>query len=64
MFNFSKEIIIVTVIYAGSPCSTNAYIMSKNMGGDAKSMSLIISMQTILSLPLLAIWLIILEKTL
>lgn len=49
-FHLPHLVIATCVIYAGSPCSTNAYIMSKNMNGDYKSMGLIISTQTLLSL--------------
>ena len=52
-----KQLIEVCLIYAGSPCTTNAYIMSKNMGGDYNSMGLIISAQTILSVFTIAMWL-------
>ena len=54
-----KEIIAVCLIYAASPCTTNAYVMSKNMGGDYKSMGLIISVQTILSMLTIPAWLLI-----
>ncbi|MCV6589521.1 MAG: AEC family transporter [Marinobacterium sp.] len=49
-------LILVCMIYAGSPCSANATAMTEAMGGDYESMSLIISTQTVLcvlTLPLL-----------
>ena len=61
-FNFAKELIIICTIYAGSPCSSNATPMTQKMGGDYKSMSAIISIQTVLSLATLSFLLIILEN--
>lgn len=43
-------LILVCMIYAGSPCSANATPMTQVMGGDYKNMSLIISVQTVLCL--------------
>ncbi len=54
-----KIVVEVCLIYAGSPCTTNAYVMSKNMGGDYKSMGLIISTQTVLSMLTIPIWLLV-----
>ena len=54
-----KTIVGVCLIYAGSPCATNAYIMTKNMGGDYKSMGLIISTQTVLSMLTIPMWLLV-----
>ncbi|AZQ64046.1 AEC family transporter [Flammeovirga pectinis] len=48
-FEFSPVLILVCMIYAGSPCSSNATAMTETMGGDHESMSLIISTQTVLS---------------
>lgn len=52
-----KIVVEVCLIYAGSPCTTNAYIMSKNMGGDYKNMGLIINTQTVLSMLTIPLWL-------
>ncbi|QGP53249.1 Membrane transport protein [Piscirickettsia salmonis] len=56
-FQFDRMLIEVCVIYAGSPCSSNATPMTQAMGGDYKSMSLIISVQTLLSMLTLSAWL-------
>ena len=53
---FDPVIILVCMIYAGSPCSANATPMTQAMQGDYKNMSLIISVQTVsclLTLPML-----------
>lgn len=53
---FDPVIILVCMIYAGSPCSANATPMTQAMQGDYKNMSLIISVQTVsclLTLPIL-----------
>ena len=53
---FPPVLILVCMIYAGSPCSANAVPMTQVMGGDYKNMSLIISIQTVsclVTLPLL-----------
>ena len=47
---FSDLLILVFIIYVGSPCSSNATAMTENMSGDYESMSLIISTQTILAI--------------
>nr|WP_282435298.1 AEC family transporter [Piscirickettsia salmonis] len=56
-FQFDRMLIEVCVIYAGSPCSSNTTPMTQAMGGDYKSMSLIISVQTLLSMLTLSAWL-------
>ena len=56
LLEFDPLLILVCMIYAGSPCSANATAMTEAMGGDHEAMSLIISTQTVLSiltLPLL-----------
>ena len=50
-------IITLCVIYAASPCSTNAFAMSKSMGGDFRSMSFIISLQTLFCFLAIPFWL-------
>ncbi|WP_330924336.1 AEC family transporter [Candidatus Sororendozoicomonas aggregata] len=55
LMKFDPILILVCMIYAGSPCSSNATAMTQNMGGDYQSMSLIISTQTILSILTLSI---------
>ena len=56
-FNYDRTLIIVCVIYAASPCSSNATAATEALGGDHKSMSLIISLQTILSMVTISFWL-------
>lgn len=56
VMDFDPLLILVCIIYAGSPCSSNATAMTQAMGGDYESMSMIISTQTvlcILTLPML-----------
>lgn len=50
MLDFDPLLILVCMIYAGSPCSSNATAMTQAMGGDYQSMSMIISIQTVLSI--------------
>lgn len=57
MLHFNDTIIQICMIYAACPCNTNATAMNQSMGGDYKSMSLIISLQTLLSAFTLTIWL-------
>lgn len=54
-FSFSESLNAICVIFAGMPCATNSYILSKNMNGDYKSMSQIVTLQTILSIPTLGV---------
>ncbi|MCP4473482.1 MAG: hypothetical protein GY821_02710 [Gammaproteobacteria bacterium] len=57
MLHFDNTIIQICMIYAACPCNTNATAMNQSMGGDYKSMSLIISLQTLLSAFTLTMWL-------
>ncbi len=47
---FDTGLILVCMIYAGSPCSSNAVALTEAMGGDSASMSVVISAQTVLSM--------------
>ena len=57
MLHVDNTIIQTCMIYAACPCNTNATAMNQSMGGDYKSMSLIISAQTLLSAFTLTMWL-------
>ncbi len=50
VLDFDPLLTLVCMIYAGSPCSSNATAMTQAMGGDYESMSMIISVQTVLSI--------------
>ena len=39
----------ITVLYCAVPCASNAYILSRQMGGDSDSMASIITWGTIIS---------------
>lgn len=47
----------VLVIFAAVPTATSSFILAKQLGGDAEMMASIISLQTVLSLLTLIIWL-------
>ncbi len=59
--HFNQIIVLVCTIYAGSPCSANATAMTEAFGGDGSSMSFIISLETILSMFTLSVWLILFQ---
>lgn len=47
----------VLVIFAGVPTATSSYILAKQLGGDADLMATVISLQTVLSVFSLLLWL-------
>lgn len=48
--NFDRDIILVCMIYAASPCSPYATSLIQSVDGDYQSMSMVISVQTVLSI--------------
>lgn len=50
LFNLSSIVLAIIVIFASMPTATSSYILAKQLGGDAKLMSSIISIQTIVSI--------------
>ena len=48
--NFDKTVILVCMLYAGSPCSPYATSLIQSGNGDYQSMSMVISVQTVLSI--------------
>lgn len=49
-FNVSNMNLAIIVIFAAMPTATSSYILAKQLGGDARLMSSIISIQTIISI--------------
>ena len=50
IFSVEKEIMILLVMFASIPTASSAYAFARQLGGDLKLMSSIISIQTILSI--------------
>lgn len=50
MFNLEPLYLSIIVLFSSIPTATSAYILAKELGGDIKLMSSIISLQTILSI--------------
>jgi len=50
IFSVEKEIMILLVMFASIPTASSAYALARQLGGDLKLMSSIISIQTILSI--------------
>ena len=48
-FNVTGIPMAITVLFAGAPASTSAYILARQMGGNAPLMAAILSVQTILA---------------
>ena len=55
-FNLNKELSSVAIFFASMPTATSSYILAGQMGGDKKLMSIIITLQTIISM--FSIWVI------
>lgn len=51
------EVAIVFVIFAAVPTATSSYILSQQLGGDARMMATLISLETVLSMVSLVFWL-------
>ena len=49
--------LIIFVIFGVMPTAVSSYALAKELGGNAELMAEIISVQTIMSLPILLIWL-------
>jgi predicted permease len=49
LFGLSHVETGVVVLYAALPCSASAYILARQMGGDAQMMAQVITLQTIAS---------------
>lgn len=60
--NVSSDMLIVLVLFAAVPTATSAYILAKQLGGDADMMATIISFQTVISAVSLIFWLTVLLK--
>lgn len=62
LLGISGEQTHILVVFAAVPTATSAYILSKQLGGDAELMAALISLQTILSMLSLTAWLVILNS--
>jgi len=51
------KLLPILVVYAAVPTATSAYILAKQMGGDADLMTTLISLQTLMAIPTLIFWL-------
>jgi malonate transporter and related proteins len=49
-FNLSKEALLVLILFASMPTASSSYILARQLGGDLKLMSSIITVQTLLSI--------------
>jgi len=49
-FNISKEALLVLIIFASMPTASSSYILARQLGGDLKLMSSIITLQTLVSI--------------
>ncbi len=56
MFNLEKSYLSILILFASIPTATSAYILAKELGGDTKLMSSIISIQTIVSIITISIF--------
>ncbi|QKG30110.1 AEC family transporter [Campylobacter sp. RM16187] len=56
MINLSPQTAMVCIFFASMPTATSSYILASQMGGDKNLMSLIITLQTLISM--VTIWLI------
>lgn len=57
----APEITLAACFYAALPCAPNAYIMARQMGGDAELMASLITLQTVLAALTLPLWLMLLQ---
>lgn len=49
-FNISREALLVLIIFASMPTASSSYILARQLGGDLKLMSSIITFQTLISI--------------
>jgi malonate transporter len=49
LFAISAPVALAATFYCALPCAPNAYIMSKQLGGDARLMAALITLQTLLA---------------
>lgn len=56
----SADLLHILVVYAAVPTATASFILSKQLGGDADMMASLISLQTIVSILTLSLWLLLL----
>lgn len=49
-FNLSKEALLVLILFASMPTASSSYILARQLGGDLKLMSSIITLQTLISI--------------
>lgn len=57
LFNIEGMLFNVLLMFAATPTATSSYILSKQLGGDADLMANMISLQTILAMLSISIWL-------
>jgi malonate transporter len=55
-FGLSGTALAVSVLYAGLPVAPNAYMLARQMGGDARLMAAMISLTTLLAGATLPVW--------
>lgn len=56
MLNLSSQAAMICIIFASMPTATSSYILASQMGGDKSLMSIIITLQTMISV--VSIWLV------
>ena len=49
-FNLTKEALLVLILFASMPTASSSYILARQLGGDLKLMSSIITVQTLISI--------------
>ncbi|MGY0398793.1 MAG: AEC family transporter [Ostreibacterium sp.] len=57
LFNIDNELSTILTLFAAVPTATSSYILAKQLKGDANLMATMISLQTILSVFSLSLWL-------
>jgi len=54
-FNISKEAVVVLILFASMPTASSSYILARQLGGDLRLMSSIITLQTLFSVATIAV---------
>lgn len=54
-FNLTKEALLVLILFASMPTASSSYILARQLGGDLKLMSSIITLQTLISIATIGI---------
>lgn len=62
LFNLDEDLTAILVLFSIMPTATSAFILARQLGGDTKLMSAIITVQTLVSAPILVIFLAIFFK--